>query len=145
MPAPQAEVFDFLADARNWPAFVPGAVTVDHVEGWGAPGGRCQVTIRLLGRHRTLDCEMTELERPRMFRYLAREEGQPTASNDCRFAEAAGGTRVEISAQRDPRRGAVGIYDQFVVPWALKRMLDQQMRSVSTTLAERRRREPGSA
>ena len=102
------------------------------------------MTIRLLGRRRTLDCEMTECERPHLFRYLAREEGQPTASSHCQFAEVAGGTRVKISARRDPRRGAIGVYDRFMVPWALKRMLNRQMASVSTTLVERRRRGSGS-
>lgn len=144
MPVPRADVFDFLADARNWPGFVPGVQTVDQVEGWGTPGGRCRLTISLLGRRRTLDCEMTESDRPRLFRYLAREEGQPTASHDCQFVEVAGGTRVEISARRDPRRGPVGMYDRFMVPWALKRMLNRQMVSVSATLAERRRGASGS-
>ena len=37
MPVPRAEAFDFLADARNWPAFMPGVETVDlAVEGAGA-------------------------------------------------------------------------------------------------------------
>jgi hypothetical protein len=55
-----------------------------------------------------------------------------------------GGTRVEISAQRDARRGVAGLYDRSVVPWALKRMLDRQMTAVTTTLAQRRRPAPGS-
>lgn len=144
MPIPRAQVFDLLADARNWPAFLPGVKAVDHVEGWGAPGGRCRLTISLLGRRRTVDCEMTAFERPRLFHYLAREEGHPTASNDCRFIEVTEGTRVEISARREPRRGAVGIYDRFVAPWALKRMLDRQMGAVSITLEDRRRRASGA-
>ena len=145
MPIPRAEVFDLLSDARNWPVFVPGVKAVDYVESWGAPGGRCRLTISLLGRRRTLDCEMTEFERPGLFRYLAREEGHPTASNDCRFVEVAGGTRVEISARREPRRGPVGLYDRLVVPWALKRMLDRQMVSISITLAKRHQRASGMA
>jgi carbon monoxide dehydrogenase subunit G len=144
VPAPPADVFDLLADARNWPSVMPGVETVDGVDGWGAPGGRCRLTIRLLGQSRTFDCEMTDVDRPQLFRYLAREEGQPTSSNACRFAEVAGGTRVEISAQRDARRGVAGLYDRSVVPWALKRMLDRQMTAVTTTLAQRRRPAPGS-
>ena len=139
MPVPRAEAFDFLADARNWPAFLPGVESVDHVDGWGAPGGRCRLTIRLLGRPRTFDCEMTEIDPPQVFRYVARQGGQPPSSHDCRFDEVAGGTRVQISARQDPRGGPVGWYDRFVAPWALKRMLDRQMASVSTTLVERRR------
>jgi uncharacterized protein YndB with AHSA1/START domain len=145
MPIPRAAVFDLLADARNWPVFVPGVKTVDHVEGRGAPGGRWRLTIRLLGRRRSLDCEITEFERPRLFRYLASEEGHPTATSDCQFVEVAGGTRVEISARRDPRRGPVGLYDCLVVKLALKRMLDRQMVSASITLAERHQRASDTA
>jgi carbon monoxide dehydrogenase subunit G len=144
LPIPRAEVFDFLSDARNWPAVLPGVQTVDHVEGWGAPGGRCRLTIRLLGRGRTLDCEMLESERPNRFRYVAHEEGHPDAHNDCRFVEEAGGTRVQISARQDARRSLFGLYDRFVAPWALQRLLNRQMVSVTTTLADRRGRASGS-
>jgi hypothetical protein len=98
----------------------------------------------LLGRRRRFDCEMTDIERPRQFRYLAREEGRPTSRHDCRFTETAGGTRVEISARHDGRRGWAGLYDRFVVPWALRRMLNRQMASVSATLTARRRPPAGS-
>jgi Polyketide cyclase / dehydrase and lipid transport len=117
---------------------------VDHVEGWDAPGGRCRLTLRVLGRRRTFDCELIEIERPEMFRYVAREEGQPTAVNEGRFAEVADGTRVEITARRDPRRGPAGLFDRIVVPWALKRTLDRSMATLTSTLAGRGRGAPGS-
>jgi carbon monoxide dehydrogenase subunit G len=138
LPDRRADVFDLLSDARDWPSVLPGVEAVDHVEGWGTPGGRCRLTIRVLGRRRTLDCEMVQSERPHRFGYVAREEGQPDSYHDCQFVEVAGGTRVEISARRDSRHSPAGLYDRFVVTWALKRMLNQQIDSVSTVLAERR-------
>jgi hypothetical protein len=47
----------------------------------------------------------------------------------------ASAAAAEITARRSP----VGLYDRFLVPWALKRMLNRQMVAVSTTLAGRRR------
>ncbi|HEU4424053.1 MAG TPA: SRPBCC family protein [Pilimelia sp.] len=144
VPMPRTEVFDYFVDARLWPAWFPGVEAVDDIEGWGAPGGRCRLTVRVLGRRRTFHCQMTKIDRPQLFAYVAREEGLPTSSHEGRFVEVAEGTRVEISARRDPRRGPAGFYDRIVVARALKRMMDRSMASLATTLTERRRRASGS-
>ena len=144
VPFPQAEVFTYFADARNWARFSPGVEEVGHVRGWGMPGGRCRLRLRVLRRRRTIDCEMVEVDPPRMFRYLAREEGQPTAVHDCRFAGVPGGTRVEIRARRDSRRGAAGLYDRLPVRWALAWTLRRSVGRLRSDLA-RRRRQSGDA
>ena len=144
VPFPREAVFDSFIDLRNWVHFSPGVESIDDVEGWGAPRGRCRVTIRVLGRRRIADCEMTEIQRPLQFRYLAGVEGQPTSTHDCRFTDAPDGTRVDISTRWDARHGVVGLFDRFPVRWALKRMLNRSMSSFAAMMAQRRGWESGS-
>jgi carbon monoxide dehydrogenase subunit G len=69
---PPEDVFDFLADARNEPQWLPGALSVEKTsEGPVGPGTTFVGTYRRAGR---VELELVEFERPRRVTIRARSK-----------------------------------------------------------------------
>ncbi len=130
VPVPRAEVFDQVTDPRHWPEFFTEIESVDRIEGWDSPGGRCRLSVKRLGRQAYVDCELVEFDRPRLIRYLARTAGLPELDYRHTFTEVPEGTRVEFSVGRDLRRGIGRLLDQTLVRWLAARMWDRATASM---------------
>jgi uncharacterized protein YndB with AHSA1/START domain len=134
---PREEVFDYVSDPRHWSEFFPAVESVEQVEGWDAPGGRCRVLLRLPpGRRQWLDYELTEFDRPRLYRDVARATGEPD-EHERVFVEVAQGTRLESTIRHPPRPGVAGLLERVVLRWVVRRMYDRAGVLIAARLADR--------
>src|SRR6266511_4247745 len=86
IPFPREEVSDYISDPRHWPEFFAEVESVDQVDGWDAPGGRCRVRVKALGRRQYV-AELTEFDRPQLMRDLAKQAGLPDIEHERRSEE----------------------------------------------------------
>lgn len=142
VPVPRAEVFDHVADPRRWPESFNEIKSVDRVEGWDSPGGRCRLSVNRLGRHAYVDCELVEFDRPHLIRYVARTAGLPELDYRHTFTEVSDGTRVEFSVRRELRGGLGRLLDQTLVRWLAARMWDRATAAIVARLTAGGHRPP---
>ncbi|MEV0270666.1 SRPBCC family protein [Hamadaea sp. NPDC050747] len=141
VPFPRDEVFEYLADPRNWPLLQPEIEAVDDLDGWDKPGGRC--VLRLRGG-RTQRHELLDFDQPRLLREVARSDGLPEIEHERVFADLADGTWLQNYARYDPRPGIAGLFDRTVLAWVLRRRYQRlwaaAAQRLTDSLAARQRR-----
>jgi len=132
VPFPRDEVFDYVADPRNWPLLQPEIEAVE-VDGWDKPGGRC--VLRLRGAQ-TQEHELLDLDRPRLLRDVARRAGLPDIEHERVFAELADGTWLQNYARYEPRSGLAGLFDRTILAWLLRRRYQRLWDAAAARLVE---------
>jgi hypothetical protein len=88
------------------------------------------------GRRQHLDCTLVEFDRPRLIRYVATTPGLPQIEYRHTFAEAGNGTRLELSAHRELRRGLGSLLDQTLIRWLASRMWNRATVSLTARLTD---------
>jgi carbon monoxide dehydrogenase subunit G len=139
VPVPREEVFDYVTDPSHLPEYVPGVESVAILEGTDGPPLRWQVSLKLLGQHRRFECERTEIDRPRMTRFIVREGGELSSEHERMFIEVPEGTRLEFVSRQRPRPGLSGQLDRTLIRWLVQRMFDRSIVALTARLTEGRR------
>ena len=108
---PAAEVFDFLADARNEPAWLsqePDAplrteLSVEMISGEpGRPGATHRRTRTRGERREEVEYRLTEAERPGLLRW-ERLTGHGSGARTFRLEEQGGATRLTLVEEYEPQ------------------------------------------
>jgi carbon monoxide dehydrogenase subunit G len=117
---PPEDVFDYLADMRNEPKWLPGASDVRLVsEGAVGPGSKFEGTYARAG---TVHCTVSEYERPN--RLTIHGEAKGMSFDDTIALEATGGgTRLAAVMRTQPK----GLF-KLVAPM-MGRVIDKQFQS----------------
>jgi Polyketide cyclase / dehydrase and lipid transport len=143
VPVPVEDVFDHVSDPRHWPEHFREIESVDQIEGWSSPGGRCRLLVKALGGRRGhVDCELIEYDRPRLIRYVATMPRLPKLEYRHAFAQVPNGTRLELSARRELRHGFARLLDQTLIRWFALRMWNRATASLTARLIDSQRRAP---
>jgi Polyketide cyclase / dehydrase and lipid transport len=100
---PVEEVFDFVADQRNEPAYNPRMLQSEKItEGPIGVGTRFRATARSGGRAAEMLIEVTQFDRPRRLGSLTTMSGVDV-DGGLTFEPVAGGTRMNWSWEVSPR------------------------------------------
>jgi uncharacterized protein YndB with AHSA1/START domain len=131
LPIGREAGFRYITDPRNWPAYWPGALSVDAPR-WSVPGDRATVVMRLLGRPTALHMELDEVRPGELVVYRSSQRGLPDARHERRFAEAGDRLEYTLVTDYEPRRGLRGLYDRLIVARGVR----SAMRRTLARLAE---------
>ena len=128
---PPERVFDYLADARNEPDWLPGAKNIAKTS-----DGEIGLGTTFRGEYAragAIEVEIVEFERPSRLTFRGRAKGM-TFDDAIRLAPSGAGTRLDAEMRTAPRglfkllapmMGRV-IQKQFAANWAhLKRALER--------------------
>lgn len=120
---PLRDGFAYIADPVNWPQYWPGLISVQPGTRWQAQGDRARVVMRLLGRRIELEMTLRELEPYRRIEYVSVQRGLPDARHERRFTPDEDGFEYHLSVGFEPRPGARGPFDRWLVRRAVERTL----------------------
>lgn len=123
---PVDKAFAFITDTVNWHRYWPDFVRLEGgpETGWGTPGGKVTVVIRLLNRERALHIDLQAFERNTLVRYISRQQGLPELRHQRHFRATPVGSEFRLQVSYQPRRGLVGLFDRYV----LRRSVEQAVR-----------------
>lgn len=88
------------------------------------------------GRRQWLDYELTEFDRPRLYRDVARATVSLTSTSEY-SSKVAQGTRLESPIRHPRGPGVAGLLERMVLRWVVRRIYDRAGVLIATRVADR--------
>lgn len=134
LPVDPERAFAVVSDPTAWPAFFAPIHTAEAGEGWGRPGGRARVRVRVLGRLVDSELEVLDWAAPHLLRYVTRQRGRPDLEHVRVLVPVTGGTRLLGTVRAADRTGPAGLADRVAFR-ALQRVYDRAMHRLPLLVA----------
>ena len=126
--------FAYITNIDNWPHYWPGFVRMAPGSKWSTPGDEAVLVVRLLGREVELRMTMSRIEANRLVEYASTQPGLPDVRHERHFVSEDGGLRYRLVVEYEPRSGARGLYDRFLVRRGVERALRQTVANLEARL-----------
>jgi hypothetical protein len=125
-PISVKDAFDYITYLPNWRNFWQGYVGIDGGEenaSWRNPGDELTLRLKNYGKDVEMRMHLDEFVPYERIRYRSEQKGLPDFRHERYFRDTNGTLTATNAVGWDPRGGAKGLVDRFVLPMLIKRKM----------------------
>ena len=138
-PVSVAEVFAYITDMKNWPAYWPDFIRIENPSPrWSRPMDKVTIVIKLLNRERALHMELKEFQKDARVAYISRQQGLPDVRHERLFNAALDGCEYRLVVEYEARQGVAGLFDRLLVKRSVERAMHKTLHNLERVFQQAR-------